>query len=90
MAAKDLAKILARLAGLGAASLLLAECVTARQQAKTKADFQHYRSEEQELDNYQTCIDRGALPGSPQMLACQLDLAKKDQQPAKAPTPTNR
>jgi hypothetical protein len=85
MTAKALLRTPTRLAGISAASLLLLGCIgPPGEAAKAEADFQHFRSEQQERDNYQACLDLGVLPGSPEILACQLELAKKDQQPTNA------
>lgn len=76
---------LTRLLGLLAASLMLQGCIAQWQAegTKAKADFEHFRGQEQQRDNYQTCVNQGAMPGTPENLACQLDLARKEQQPAK-------
>jgi hypothetical protein len=72
--------------GLLAASMMLAGCIAhwQDQESKARSDFQHYRTQDQERDNYQACVDQGALPGSAENLACQLELTKKEQSPAKA------
>ena len=79
-------------AGLLAASLMLSGCVASlaqlqNEQAKTKDDFRHMQTEQQERDNYAACVNQGALPGSPENLECRLELAKKEQQASKPQTP---
>jgi hypothetical protein len=75
-------------AGLAAASLVLSGCVTGfaqwqKDQARTKDDFRHMQTEQQERDNYAACVNQGALPGSAENLECQLELARKEQQASK-------
>lgn len=74
-----------------AASLMLPGCVSPSrlqsEEAKTKADFQHMRIEQQERDNYAACVNQGAMPGSAENLACQLQLEEKQQQSAKPQSP---
>jgi starvation-inducible outer membrane lipoprotein len=79
-------------AGLLAASLMLSGCVASlaqlqNEQTKTKDDFRHMQTEQQERDNYTACVNQGALPGSPENLECRLELAKKEQQASKPQTP---
>lgn len=74
--------------GLLAAATMLAGCTTSLEQwrngqAKTKADFAHMRGQARERDNYAACIEQGALPGTPENLTCQLELAKKGQEQEK-------
>ena len=69
--------------GLLTAGLMLSGCAGL---TKTRADYQKMHAGQQERDDYSTCVDQGAMPGSPENLACQLELAKKRQQPAKAQT----
>jgi hypothetical protein len=75
--------------GLG---LMLSGCASGfaqwrNAQDKTRNDLQHARTERRERDNYANCVDQGAMPGSPENLACQLDLAQKQQKPAKPQDP---
>jgi hypothetical protein len=70
--------------GLLTAGLMLSGCAGL---TKTRADYRKMHTEQQERDNYSTCVDQGAMPGSPENLACQLDLARKAQQAAKAQNP---
>jgi hypothetical protein len=70
--------------GLLTAGMMLSACAGL---TKTRADYQKMDTEQQERDNYSTCVAQGAMPGSPENLACQLDLAKKQQQPAKPQNP---
>ena len=77
------------------ASLTLAGCTMGldkwrNEQAKAKDAVQHMRTEQQERDNYAACLNRGALPGTAENLACQLELAKKEQQAAKPPSPATK
>lgn len=65
-----------------AACLPLAGCATGferfqNDQAKTRAEFRHVRTQEQERANYAACVDQGAMPGSAENLACQLEMEKK-------------
>jgi len=41
------------------------------------------QTEQRERDNYAACVNQGTMPGSAENLACQLELAKKEQKPAK-------
>ena len=59
-------------------------------EARTKAEFQHMRTEQRERDNYIACVDQGAMPGSAANLACQLESAKREQQAAKPAAPANK
>ena len=54
-----------------------------KERAKAGAELQHMRTEQQERANYRACMDQGAMPGSPENLACQMEMAKKEQQAAK-------
>lgn len=54
---------------------------------KTKADYLHMRTEQQERANYAACVNQGALPGSAENLACQLEMTRKEQAAAKPPAP---
>ena len=60
------------------------------ERAKAQAEFQHMRTEQQERANYTTCVERGAMPGSPENLQCQMEMAKKEQQAAKPPSPLSQ
>jgi hypothetical protein len=76
-------------------SLMLSGCATGiaqwrASQDKARADYQHARTERAERDNYTTCVDQGAMPGSPENLACQLDLEQKQQQAAKQQASQNK
>lgn len=89
---KAVAGIPKRLVWLLAASAMLAGCTGGleqwrSEQARAKAEFAHVRTEQHERDNYTTCLNQGALPGTAENLACQLDLAKKDAQAAKPQGP---
>lgn len=80
------------MAALFAATVILAGCTRSLEQwrndqAKAKADFAHMGTQEQERDNYAACVNQGALPGTPENLTCQLDLARKEQQQAKPQSP---
>lgn len=55
------------------------------EQARARADAQRARTELQERDNYTACVNQGALPGTPENLTCQLELAKKQQPPPAKP-----
>ena len=57
------------------------------ERVKAQAELQHMRAEQQERDNYAACVDQGAMPGSPENLKCQLEMAKKEQQAVKPPNP---
>jgi hypothetical protein len=75
-----------------AASLVLSACTAGlaqwqKEQTKAKDDFRHMQTEQQERDNYAACVNQGALPGSPENLECQLELAKKEQQAPKPQSP---
>lgn len=74
--------------GLGflAASLMLSGCAAQWQSEQTRlgSEYQQVRSEEQQRANYAACVDQGAMPGSPENLACQLEMSKKEQDAAKA------
>lgn len=79
-----------RLLWLLAACLSLAGCATGferfqNDQAKTKAEFRYLRTEEQERANYAVCVGQGAMPGTPENLACRLEMAKKARGAAKNP-----
>ena len=54
-----------------------------KERARAGAELQHMRTEQQERANYMACTDQGAMPGSPENLACQIEMAKKEQQAAK-------
>lgn len=89
---KGLGGLAKQLGFLFAVAIMLAGCTRSFEQwqsdaAKTKADFAHMHTEEQERDNYTACVEQGILPGTPENLTCQLDLAKKEQQPAKPQNP---
>lgn len=77
-------------AGMGflAAALMLSGCggltQIQRETAKAKADYQNMRGAERERANYAACVDQGAMPGSAQNLACQLEMSRKEQEAAKA------
>jgi hypothetical protein len=76
-------------------TLPLAGCVTgfARWQsdeAKTRAEYQHLRTEQQERANAAACMDQGAMPGTPENLRCQLEMTKKEQQAAQPPSPPGK
>ena len=78
--------------GLLALGLMLCGCAPWRGAAeKTRADYQLMRTEEQERTNYAACVNQGAMPGSAENLACQLEMARKEQgakpqiPPAKSP-----
>jgi hypothetical protein len=71
-----------------ALGLILSGCATGiaqwhNAQDKTRNDIQHARTERRERDNYATCVEQGAMPGSPENLACQLNLEQAQQQAAK-------
>ena len=57
------------------------------ERANAQAEFQHMRTQQHERDNYTACVERGAMPGSPENLQCQMEMAKKEQQVAKPPSP---
>ena len=66
--------------GLVAAGLVLSGCAQA---GKTKADYLHLRTEQQERANYAACVDGGAMPGSVENLACRLEMTRKEKAAAK-------
>lgn len=78
-----------------AASLMLAGCATGFErfqsdEAKTKAEFQDMRARQQERANYAACVNQGAMPGSAENLACQLEMARKAQPAAKPQSPASK
>jgi hypothetical protein len=92
---KALSRIAKQLLWSLAASAVLAGCTGGleqfqNRQAKTKAEFQHLRTEQQERANYAACVNQGAMPGSAENLACQLEMARKAQQAAKPQSPASK
>jgi len=74
-----------------AVSVMLSGCVVPLGEwrgevAKAKAEYQHTRTEAQERANYTACVNQGAMPGSAENLACQLEMIKKEQDADKAQT----
>jgi hypothetical protein len=74
---------------------MLAGCATGFERfqsegARTRAEFQHLRTEQQERANYAACVDQGAMPGSAENLACRLEMAKKQQQAAEPGKPASK
>ena len=74
------------------ASLLLSGCAGQWQseQTRLRSDYQRVRGEEQQRANYATCVDQGAMPGSAENLACQMEMAKKQQEAAKPQSPASK
>ena len=81
--AKHLAWLLALAVPLAGCTVGFAQWQNER--ARAGAEIQHMRTEEQERANYAACVDQGAMPGSPENLQCQMEMAKKEQQAGKAP-----
>ncbi|HEY5084637.1 MAG TPA: hypothetical protein VII48_08955 [Rhizomicrobium sp.] len=81
-------------AGLGflVACLMLSGCAGQwqSQQTRLRSEYQRLRGEEQQRANYAACVDRGAMPGSPENLACQMETAKKQQEAAKPQSPVSK
>ena len=50
------------------------------ERAKVGTEFRHMRTEQQERAHYTQCVDQGAMPGSPENLQCQMEMAKKERQ----------
>ena len=80
--------------GLGflAAGLMLSGCAGQWQseQTRLRSEYQQLRGEEQQRANYAACVDQGAMPGSAENLACQMEMAKKQHEAAKPQSPANK
>ncbi len=80
--------------GLGflMAGLMLSGCAGQWQseQTRLRSEYQRVRAEEQERVNYATCVNQGAMPGSAENLACQMEMAKKQQEAVKPQNPANK
>ena len=75
-----------------AAGLMLSGCAAQWQseQTRLRSEYQRLRGEEQQRANYAACVDQGAMPGSAENLACQMEMAKKQQEEAKPQSPANK
>jgi hypothetical protein len=80
--------------GLGflTAALMLSGCAGQWQseQTRLRSEYQRLRGEGQQRANYAACVDRGAMPGSAENLACQMEMAKKQQEAAKPQSPASK
>jgi hypothetical protein len=74
------------------AGLMLSGCAGQWQseQTRLRSEYQRLRGEEQQRANYAACVDQGAMPGSAENLACQMEMAKKQQEAAKPQSPANK